>query len=543
MLPKVVVLGVDGVSYQFLLDLISQGQMPNLAKAMEKGHMAPLTSTIPPITPAAFSASYTGKNPDRMNVYGFFHRKLGTYDMVPTSAADRSKPDLWDVLHHWGKRPLVIGMPFTYPIRVAEDFDGLIVSGFTGAGGRLIDVYPAELRSLVLDELGYTIVKTKVYKPHVFADSISSRFQVAARLLEKGSYDCLLLGFGQLDSAHHRFHAWNEALLVDLYRHFDRELGAFIKSFPPETLFLLYSDHGHKVYKKAFNVIAWIVQNGYLSLREAGEVQARWSNRATNLLTRAAMLQLRRLYAYLYRRGLINAIKQFVHPSIIPESFRFGKVSSTEIFDYGRSRVYSLNACANFGFLMANRIGRDPLGTVPDPEVRALGEQLREGLLAFKDPSTGQAVIKNFWQAHELYPAEQADPYCDYIVEAHEDYIVVDWCYSPEELDRLVMGYLIAYHEMTGVVAYWGGGLAGVEPVDAMNLVDICPTILHAMGLPIPNDLDGRPAMLTQEMSSRHVETFDPTAEMEFGPASSEPVYTQEEEEQIKDRLRDLGYL
>ncbi len=52
-----------------------------------------------------------------------------------------------------------------------------------------------------------------------------------------------------------------------------------------------------------------------------------------------------------------------------------------------------------------------------------------------------------------------------------------------------------------------------------------------------------RDAWDTRLLSARHVETFDPTAEMEFGLASSKPVYTQEEEEQIKARLRDLSYL
>ena len=542
MLPTIVVFGVDGVSYEFLLDLVNQGQMPQLAQLMERGHMTALFSTIPPITAAAFSASYTGKNPDRNNVYGFFRQRPGTYDLFSVSAADRLKPDLWDILHHWGKRPLVVGMPFTYPIQVAEDFSGVIVSGFTG-GDTLVDVYPPELRSTVLEEFGYTVAKATVFKPLVFAESITNRFQIAARLLEKGSYDCLLLGFGHLDSVQHTFLARARETVVNLYQHFDRELGAFIQRFPPETLFLLYSDHGHKVYKKAFNTVTWLVHNGYLSLREAGEVQERWANRATNPLARTVMMKLRRLYAYLNRKGLIRFVKRFVHPSLLPESFRFGNISRTDLFDYGRSKVYSLTSTANFGFLMANRIGRDPLGTVPDPEVRALGEQLRQGLLAFKDPSTGEAVVKNFWQAHELYPEGGDEPYCDFIVEANEDYAVLDYCYSPEELERPVMDYLIATHELTGVVAYSGGKSAGVKPVDAMNLVDICPTILHAMGLPIPNDLDGRPAMLTQEMSARRVETFDPSAEMEFGPAPSEAVYTQEEEEQIKDRLRDLGYL
>ena len=55
-----------------------------------------------------------------------------------------------------------------------------------------------------------------------------------------------------------------------------------------------------------------------------------------------------------------------------------------------------------------------------------------------------------------------------------------------------MLDYLYSSHDMNGVIAYWGNELAGVEPVDSMNMVDICPTILHAMGLPLPDDLDGR---------------------------------------------------
>ena len=44
-------------------------------------------------------------------------------------------------------------------------------------------------------------------------------------------------------------------------------------------------------------------------------------------------------------------------------------------------------------------------------------------------------------------------------------------------------------------------------------------------------------------LSARRVETFEPSAELKFGPAPTEAVYTREEEEQIKARLRDLGYL
>jgi hypothetical protein len=72
-------------------------------------------------------------------------------------------------------------------------------------------------------------------------------------------------------------------------------------------------------------------------------------------------------------------------------------------------------------------------------------------------------------------------------------------------------------------------------------LLDIAPTILHLLGVPIPDDMDGR--VLSEILDP----AFTPAhAEPAAAPRSKVPVpsaYTEQEDAEIQQRLADLGYL
>ena len=77
----------------------------------------------------------------------------------------------------------------------------------------------------------------------------------------------------------------------------------------------------------------------------------------------------------------------------------------------------------------------------------------------------------------------------------------------------------------------------------AASVVDLAPTILHWMGHEVPADMDGR--VLQDLMSESYVEQ-NPVRLTEAGTgqqASSNRDYTDEEEDEIMQRLRDLGYM
>jgi arylsulfatase A-like enzyme len=83
--------------------------------------------------------------------------------------------------------------------------------------------------------------------------------------------------------------------------------------------------------------------------------------------------------------------------------------------------------------------------------------------------------------------------------------------------------------------------------VENAQLVDLAPTVLALMGEPVPPDMDGR--VLTEAFRKayltacpvRYAEKVE-EGEIEAGFAD-ESAYSDEDEDQVLERLKELGYL
>ena len=75
-----------------------------------------------------------------------------------------------------------------------------------------------------------------------------------------------------------------------------------------------------------------------------------------------------------------------------------------------------------------------------------------------------------------------------------------------------------------------------------LDILDVTPTILHLLELPVPEDVDGRVALELfepmSEIAQRQIRTQNAAAE---DGASIEP--GRSDEDVIEDRLRSLGYI
>ena len=92
-LPKVVILGFDGVDPRFLSRYMKEGRLPNLARLAKQGVYQPLVSTNPPQSPVAWSTFATGLNPGKHGIYDFVKRDPATY--LPAVATSRCMPSSW----------------------------------------------------------------------------------------------------------------------------------------------------------------------------------------------------------------------------------------------------------------------------------------------------------------------------------------------------------------------------------------------------------------------------------------------------------------
>lgn len=146
---RVVVLGLDGLDFSKTEEMLAGGKLPNFGKLREKGCFKPLASTIPPISPVAWSSFQTGANPGKTNIFDFLTRDRRTYGaklssveikppnrkislgrfQFPIGSGDirllRKGIPFWKILGDHGIFSNVIRVPITFP---AEKFNGVQLS-------------------------------------------------------------------------------------------------------------------------------------------------------------------------------------------------------------------------------------------------------------------------------------------------------------------------------------------------------------------------------------------------------------------------------
>src|SRR5690349_2759521 len=125
---RVLVLGLDGADPELVERLLAEGRLPTLARLRRDGAYGPLRSTIPAVTPTAWSSFLTGLNPAGHGIFNFSSNPNRSLSRVE-SAASRSGAPLWRMLGQAGIRSAFVTVPFTYP---PEPIDGILVTGYGG---------------------------------------------------------------------------------------------------------------------------------------------------------------------------------------------------------------------------------------------------------------------------------------------------------------------------------------------------------------------------------------------------------------------------
>jgi arylsulfatase A-like enzyme len=101
-------------------------------------------------------------------------------------------------------------------------------------------------------------------------------------------------------------------------------------------------------------------------------------------------------------------------------------------------------------------------------------------------------------------------------------------------------------HRVEGIFALAGPAAARQEGLSSLGIVDVAPTVLHLLGLPVPDDMDGRVALeaLTADFVARR-----PPQRSDAKPSWLEHDQTagaapaDETDWKVRERLRALGYV
>jgi predicted AlkP superfamily phosphohydrolase/phosphomutase len=89
-MPRVFVLGIDGMDPKLLAKYISKGRMPNFETFVRENTFSDLGTSIPPQSPVAWASFITGTDPGSHGIYDFIHRS--TEDYFPVFSASSVTP-------------------------------------------------------------------------------------------------------------------------------------------------------------------------------------------------------------------------------------------------------------------------------------------------------------------------------------------------------------------------------------------------------------------------------------------------------------------
>ncbi len=550
---KLAIIGLDGATWDLLGPWMDAGYLPNLADLRERGVWGRLSSTIQPITAPAWTSFMTGMNSGRHGVFDFVRRQRDKYAIEITNASMISVPAIFDYLGAGGFRVASVNVPFTFPPRPIEN--GVMVSGlFATTTGPAITYPPSLWERVARVAPDYQVnpdYDPKAAEPleaylRAQSDAVENRVRVAEMLLAE-NWDVFMLVFTATDQLQHAFwHCLPGANvppifqdhpqrfgnpILKVYQQVDQNLPRLLKHLGPAGQVWVLSDHGAGPLHSWVQLNRWLEQAGFLSFRQRA--------RQAGLLGRAIRAYKRYVPDTWRRKVRFRLGSRF-------DAFKGGVETAmlTGAIDWRSTQAYSLGACGN---IFVNLRGREPMGIVePGAMYETLRQKLIKQLLDLRDPQTDQSLVDKVLLREEVYQGPYLNQapdlliiWRDYRYWGRGRYDVTgkeifekryNWDFS--ELP------LTGTHRPEGVLLAAGAGLhKGIEIKDA-RLVDLVPSFLASLGMPIPADLDGKVLL----------DAFETHPQIIPGPpadryASTAFAYSDDDAALIQQRLEELGYL
>jgi len=300
----------------------------------------------------------------------------------------------------------------------------------------------------------------------IFLDDLFSvedmRRRITLHLMDKDPSDLFISVFQATDRVGHAFfrlidprhprydeelaYKYGDAILR-VYKHMDKTVGEILKRISEDTTLIILSDHGFHSFRRCVNINTWLVKNGYMTLKGA-------EDRAYTL------------------------------------DDLFGQGEFWPNVDWNKTQAYAVG----LGQIYINLVGRESRGIVlPGRDYEKVVNEIVSQLRELRDED-GTKVIRDVYKRDDIFNGRYLDRAPDMQV-GFEDGYRVSWqtCLGGippkviETNDRKWSGdHCSLEPSITKGILLTNRKLNG-EPA----IIDIAPTVLKLLGVPIPSDVEG----------------------------------------------------
>lgn len=522
-------IGLDGATFTVLDSLVETGHMPFLKEFLATGVRAELNSTIPPTTPPAWTTVMTGRSPANHGIFDFFRPETpGSHSLRLVNSGHIRCETIWSLLSRQGHTSINLNFPVMSP---PFPVSGYSISGFVPWKYLRRACHPSSL----LDELkkipGFNLkvmghdfkVEEKVV---VGCSSDESEDWIAYHTAKDKQWHTVLSHLMKTDPCHltaividspdrlqHAFwrlmdpSCYQDPLSEEDHRvrekirenfvHLDRMIAGIVYAADPDADIFIVSDHGFGPSHECFFLNSWLADRGYLEWSEAPIVKddgpADFSMDA--IKSHGHLLNWEKTLAYVFTpssNGIRIQVSENGSPGIMPEDYE--------------------------GF------------------VRTLSDELRE----IRHPKDGSPVVKELWTREEAFSGAELAP--DLTLRLWDNGLVST---LKSETYIKTRSACTGVHYPNGIFLAKGPRIKKGAELDALSIMDVAPALLYSLGLPIPEDYDGRvPEEIYQPgvLKAHPLRTGEQTTALD-ALSTEEYERDEEEEEEIMKKLKGLGYL
>lgn len=540
---KVLVLGLDGATFKILKPLVEKFDLPNLSSLINKSASGLLQSVFPPVTAPAWTSFMTGKGPGNHGVVDFADVVAGGGQKIVSSESIKSET-IWSILGAMGKKVGLLNIPVTYP---PPKVNGFVISGMPTPDRNVAFSSPPSLGRELSKSLGpyISIVPWMKYsRRHAdrllkdLIHCVRQRGKYTTYLMKEHEWDFFMVVFSSTDVIQHALwdvisHLCNnspdsrynkyEQLIVEYFQELDNILGKICDLTDDNTRIFVISDHGFGPVSKMVHINNWLSELGLLSYNAAKLRKLNFFVTVKKLISQVSPLSRFRFL----RRNLV--------PMLHSDAFRM-------CIDWEKTKAFSASFTQQGIYINLN--GRQPKGIVePGKEYEELRKLLISELRKLTDPETGNPVVTDLFMREDVYNGTFLEYAPDIM------FILEDGRYQADnvignKIFEACNSRMTGTHRMEGIIAVRGHGIKQEWMIENAEIIDLAPTILYSLGIPLPDDMEGKVLsdMFTEDFIDAHPIQYTKTSRSKIAGAG-DTVLSSEETDIISQQLRDLGYL
>lgn len=524
---RFVLLGIDSATLRIIKPLVDKKRLPAMARMISEGIHGNLQSAVPMLSPSLWTTISTGRNPGAHGIYDFLYLNSKN-QIVYNSSLNRKVPPIWKTLSRMNKTVCVSGLMMTYP---ADTVNGCMTATIlndpnpqkNSPGGP--GTYPLELEKEIDESIGrIKFTPSKQLDIQTTSDTIlkwiEHRKKLYRYLSSKDKYDFRFFFFPETDHIAHM--AWalfeqNDPMgcecIYRTYESIDRYIAELMDE--PATNVMIVSDHGSRILRRVVSINNILARSGYLK------------------------------YGHTHKTmHLVRRIKNTIHNTIFTGNrhpYIPGIDEMATVIKWKDTRAYSIGTTA--GNIYINLKNRNYSGIVEPSDYKKLRNEIAELLLKTEDPQNHQRIVDKVYMKEDLFKGdalEKAPDMCATFRDGYGVKVSSKDIVTPDTIIRDNEDWF-GEHDVNGVIMAHGPGFTkGAQPEKA-SIIDVAPTVFAALGVPVPNDMDGR--VLAEILNTKHKISTQGSGSENSTDRPQKKIYDREEEKSIEERLKNLGYM